>query len=78
MEFIHLGRLRTRDTIGWEQRNEHKPDWTASLIPIEGSYGPNKQDRNTREYCEGSSYGRRGMDLGQEGEKREEASQTEA
>ena len=57
--FLPLGRLASPDTRQWARRNGHKPEWTASLIPLATRSGPRAPERSTRGRSAASSSGKR-------------------
>lgn len=59
VDYMSLGRWSTEDTKGWELRNGHPPEWTASLVPLETHCGQSGQERNIEGRFSGSSPGRR-------------------
>lgn len=78
VDFVYLGRLASPNTVGWARRNGHDPDWTASLVPIDTSFGPTKQGRNTKAHCGAFSSGRKREGWALEAKERAEDARTEA
>lgn len=54
VSFLPLGRLKHPDLVGWEERNRHPSNWTASLIPTRTLCGHREQRRHIRRFLEAS------------------------
>lgn len=58
VEYIDLGRLGKDETKGWQRRNGHKPEWTASLVPLRTHSGQRGPERSMKEYSSGFLVGK--------------------